>query len=338
MLDNASGVRRLLSRLTAHNLIIAIESDNGRTFVQHSIIQAFYYESIGKRSRWAMHHRAAKYYEQNPAGTLQAVRHYQLADQWDHAAQLATNDIWSIINAGQAHTLQATLDKFDARQLGHLQWVVVLLARGDVAALLGTAPLAGQLYQEALAHIQTLPDEPAVREQFARACCRMGALLEYEAPQEALTWLEQGLSQAADVSDRLAAALYIKMGTVQIPLETMSRRRRRSHTPRCSCPMGQASCASARCTRLARSIVPRAQSLVVWNTRAKGLEICAQLNDYVRMAKMLSNLAIDKLISADMSGALADFQRAGACRTDRQRELAPGGGAQCGCGLCPPGR
>jgi len=204
---------RPLYDLSSQYLLLVGESEQGREYSQHATLQTFYYAALGQRERQALHHRCGTYYEAEQ-DMLKAARHFQRAGEYAVAARLATTDIWKIINQGQARALCNLLARFASDQLELTHWLQVTIARGQTYALLGEGQLALTNYQEALTQIAGQPDAPEMHRLRARICRGMGALLERESPQVALTWLRRGLDEQTGAADEEKAALHIQLGSV----------------------------------------------------------------------------------------------------------------------------
>ena len=305
-----SGLRRVLSDLSGRNLLIVVDCEQGREYVQHVMVQGFYYDALSKRERRTLHRRASAYYEAEEVDLLKAARHAQRAGDYDHAAQQLTSDIWSFVNQGQTRALHTLLAQFEAEQLAPDMWIKVLTARGELSALLGDIGQARAAYEETLRLLEELPDEAAVRITRAQACYGMGASLEYDAPREALDWLRRGLTLVDGLDDRESAALYIKIGTVSMPLGDFQGARVALERGQELLPEGPSQLRINALHTLgtlysSQGDIERGKALT-----QQGLELCEQLRDYVRMAKMLSNLGIDILISGALAEAISYFERA----------------------------
>lgn len=210
--------RRALAALSERFLLTISESKRGKAYSQHTIVQAFYYDQLGKRKRATLHQRAGAYYETDDVDLLRAARHCAAAGEQTRAAQLATRDVWALINQGQAHALRQLLESFKAESLDATQGVNVAIARGEVYDLLGEGMLARASYEAALAKLETLPDAPPVRERKARVCRGMGELLRAQSPPEALEWLRRGLAFAAEAHSVEEAVLHVRIGAVLIAM------------------------------------------------------------------------------------------------------------------------
>jgi tetratricopeptide (TPR) repeat protein len=168
-----SELRMLLADLSNRNLLIVTEdNDARRKYVQHAIVQTFYYDGIEDQAELrALHRRAGTYYEtakNDERDPLKAGRHFERAEEYARAAKLITSNFWTLMNQGQARALRQVLERFTAQQLEAEQWVSISIARAEVYGLLGESQPAQVCYQEALAVLDRASDTPAIRERKAR--------------------------------------------------------------------------------------------------------------------------------------------------------------------------
>ncbi len=233
-LDSGS-LRRTLRELVDRYLVLSVESPQTREYMLHTVVQAFYYDLMGRSQRREMHRRAAQYYAQEEKDALKAAFHYQRAGEYNRSAEQLTAQLWPLINQGHAQAVRQLLETFTADQLDAALWCEVNFARGEVYTLLGERQPAQAAYEAAYVTATT-------RTLKAKICRGMGNLLRASAPREALTWLQRGVgeladadselkgrhemtrgfitsvSEVADVDGELKADLLIKLSTVQIYL------------------------------------------------------------------------------------------------------------------------
>lgn len=219
-------VRRVLQGLSARHLLSVTEGKEDRAYRQHAIVQAFYYDQLGKRERQMMHRRAAAYYETEEREALRAAIHLDRAGEYARAADVATADIWRLINAGQARELCQFLERFAARQaepesdsqrLDSDRWAAVQVALGKTYPYAGERQLARQIDQSAWEYLAGLPESQSVRSLQVQVCAEMSKLLQHEAPQQALDWLQCGMDVlAGDEKPDEVALLYLLIGNAQI--------------------------------------------------------------------------------------------------------------------------
>ena len=98
---DGQNVRRTLNDLIQRYLLNV--SKVGREYSMNTIVRHFYYDSLNKRERREMHRRAGEYYEIEEPDEEKAARHYELAGEHKRAAQLATPDIWTLIDKKVKH-------------------------------------------------------------------------------------------------------------------------------------------------------------------------------------------------------------------------------------------
>lgn len=209
-------LRRTLFQLRQRSLLTTNESEMGQEYRQHSMVQGFYYQLLGRRERQTLHQRAARYYQHEEPDMLRAARHFFYGDEPALAAALATAHTWMLISRGRARELLELLEQFASSQLDAANWGAVCAARGDCATLLGNGANARANYEAALAALAALPDVPATAERRAHVYHGLGQLLEREAPAEALTVLQRGLAELAGRGLPEEGLLHLRIGSVLI--------------------------------------------------------------------------------------------------------------------------
>ena len=206
-------MRRILRDLADRSLLTVTRLDEERLYSQHAILRDFFYGSLGRAQRMEMHLQAGQFYRGDGSDRLLSARHYFLARAYNEAADLATTDVRTTINQGQAQQLGRLLGEFEPTQLEVIRWAAVKLAEGEVYTYLGDSQPARNAYEAAIAAVESQPDSDAVRLSTVRACLGMGELLTQQTPEEALGWLERGLSLSGGLDD-LVAALTLQMGEI----------------------------------------------------------------------------------------------------------------------------
>jgi tetratricopeptide (TPR) repeat protein len=307
---DTGGTRRTLLYLSNRYLLLETQGRFDREYAQHAILQAFYYDLLSRKERLAFHRRAAEYYERAEPDQLRAAMHYQHAGEGMRAAELATADIWAMINQGQGRLLRSLLIPLGQERLDVRLSAQVQLALGEVLDFLGESQAARAAYEAALAKVEVEESSAEMAQLEARACLGMGAILEHQATDEALHRLEQGLAAAGDGDALLQAALHNRIGSVRIGLAEYD--------------------AAIASLQHALSLLPdtatqlRTNVLINLGTAygsvgdtersshytAQALAISRQLNDLYSLVGILSNIGIDKEISGDWAGAGADYQEA----------------------------
>jgi ATP/maltotriose-dependent transcriptional regulator MalT len=305
-----SSVRRILGDLTRSHLLAATSGEHGREYSQHATVRAFYYDLLGRRERQELHRRAGAYYESEEPDTLKAGMHYERGSEFERAARLVTSDIWTFINQGRVRPLRQLLERFTVRHLDTELWSTTNIARGQVYAFVRESQLAQDSFQEALSSLATLPDTPEANELRGRACRGMGALLEYEAPREALEWLDRGLRELDSASIEEEAALRIKIGSVHIALGEFTAALSALQEGLALLPEGPSQLRARALANLGTAYATQGDIERGNTFTLQGLEISQQLNDYYQLLVMQSNLGIDKDIAGDWDGAATDYRQA----------------------------
>jgi tetratricopeptide (TPR) repeat protein len=309
VLDGES-VRRTLRQLADRHLLSVREGAQGREYLQHAMVQTFYYEILSRARRRAMHLRAAAHYEVDEPDLLRAAIHYERGGSYSRSAQLATQDLWALINQGQLRRLRHLLEQFTDAQLETVDWVDVNLALGQICDLQAEGERARVHYQQALATLDQLPPSPTVNRLRAGAYRGIGDTLEVESPQEAVTWYERGLAAVDDDQSLEKAALLISLGLSYMHLGNHA--------------------ASLEVLTQGVEILPagpsqlRARALIhigaVFGSQGnlaqeaehlyRALEISHLLHDPFLASQIMINLGIGKFIGGEWQGALSDWQEA----------------------------
>jgi ATP/maltotriose-dependent transcriptional regulator MalT len=143
-------VWRILVELSRRHLLSVHEGRHGTLYSQHAMVQRFYYRTLGHEERITMYRRAGAYYATQDGRMLEAAVHFARAGEHTRAAQLATEDIWGIINHGHTYALHRLLATIPSARLHPALRAAVRTAHGEVAALLGDFALARARTEQAL--------------------------------------------------------------------------------------------------------------------------------------------------------------------------------------------
>jgi tetratricopeptide (TPR) repeat protein len=299
--------------------LIAHDGPAGKEYRLHAIVQPFYYGELGKRERVRLHQVAGAYYETEERDALRAAIHYDRAGDYARAADLATTDVWALINAGQARVACQLIERFLVRQIeppesNHLdpeRWAAVQAALGTIYDHLGERQLAQQMYQEAFEYLQKLPDSLAVWRLKARVCMGMGASLRHEAPQSALEWIRRGRDglDARELQPE-AAALQILMGSAHMRIGEYQEALEAVHRGLAMLPAGHSQLHADGLNLLGIMYGSKGDIEQRDTYSAQALVVCRELHDSLRTISILSNLAVDKYVTGDWAGAIADCREA----------------------------
>jgi serine/threonine protein kinase/tetratricopeptide (TPR) repeat protein len=305
-----SNLRRTLHDLSDRSLLTVRDGAMGKEYLQHAIVQDFYYKLLGRRERQAMHRRAGAYYESDEPDPLRAAQHFMRAGEVGQAARLATANVRAGINSGQARALRQLLEQFSAEQLTPEAWIAVVMARGEVYQLLRESALARASYAQALTHLNTFGESPEVRVLKARAYRAMGELLERESPQESLDWLRHGLDELAGADPLEEAILHLRRGSALTALGDYASASRVLEASLRLLPEGPNDWQASALTKLgvihcSQDDIERGKACFL-----QALEIYERFGNTLGMIVIRHNLAIEIEIAGDWAGAAAEYRKA----------------------------
>lgn len=309
--DTPINIRRTLNDLVGRYLLMVLEGEVGREYDEHALVQAYYYDLLTKKERTEWHRRAAEYYETEEPDRLKAARHYQKAGQDEKAADLAIADVWAFINQGQTRAVRQVLEALTERKLSPPAWVRVLLARGQVYALLGEAALARTSYEAAYALLAQSPSMPDGPELHARACRGLGELLQADQPEEALHWLKRGLDSLPDgaVTEQ-RAALLIRQGRILALLGHSDESVSALQEGLRALPPGPSRLRLSALGNLGNIYCIQGQTELGLRHYRQVLDTARQLNDFWAMGEVWINLGIELDVAARWPEALENYQLA----------------------------
>ena len=300
-LDSGS-LRRTLRELVDRYLVLSVESPQAREYVLHVVMQAFYYDLMGRSQRREMHRRAAQYYALEEKDALKAAFHYQRAGEYHRSAEQLTAQLWPLINQGYTPAVRQLLETFTADQLDAALWGEVNFARGEVYTLLGERQPAQASYEAAYALATTRPLK-------AKICRGMGNLLRASAPREALTWLQRGASELDDAEGELKADLLIKLSTVQIYLGEPATAMETVQAGLALLPAGVSPARMGALMNLGVITNQLGDSSQAIAYSEQALALGQQLNNQFVLIGIWNNLGKDRRRLGDWPGAVAAYQQ-----------------------------
>lgn len=304
------GLRRVLTNLCSRYLLTQQESEVGREYGQHAIVQAFYYDLVSRRERQAMHRRAGEYYATEEPDPLRAARHFQLAGEYTRGAQLATQAVWIALNQGQARALRQVLEGFKPEQMAARLWIEVALARGQVYTWLGDGERARASYDMALADLDKLADGTDDRVLKARAYRLMGTLSEQVSPSEALAWFRRGLDQVAGSGVAEEALLHYRVGVVlRITGDTAAALKALDESLRLL-PDGATSWRASVLMSLGNIRCDMGDHQTGQDYYRSARASYEKVHDYWGVMAVSKNSAIELELSGDWAGAVAQYEQA----------------------------
>ena len=307
----ASGsLKRTVRYLANRFLLLEHEGALDREYLQHAIVQAFYYDLLGRPERQALHRRAGEYYEREEPDALRAALHYQRGGEAVRAAELITTDVWGAIYRGQAWTQQQILEQFTLTQVPPTLWVQIQLRLGEIHQHFRRSPQARSCYEQALSTLDASADSASVRAQRAVACRRLGGLLGYESPAEAMTWTRRGLEIIGDGDRMERAALLVQKGALHVLLAELDAAEEavQQGLALVEGEIGQVTVDGL--TNLGTIYSTRGDIEQGRAVTERALALSRQLHDPIRSLKLLISLGVDKNDAGDPAGGIADTRQA----------------------------
>jgi ATP/maltotriose-dependent transcriptional regulator MalT len=301
---------RVLLRLAERHLIVVRKAGDERSYTLHDIVGAYYYHQLGQE-RLRLHRRAGEYYRAEvPPDLLHASQHFQRAGDHAQAAQLATQDLWAIINRGEVQGLQRLLESFDERHLETPLWLEVKLACGELYSWFGQSVAARTCYQETLDQALALVNGEEQRRFEARVCRGLGELLEREQPQEAESWLSRGLTVLPPQENQQKAALLLQLGTVQLYLRKYQEAEQALEQGLALLPSGSSHLRCAALRDLGVIYSARGDLAQAQRYTQQALQLSEQVHDLFQKANLLSNMGVYHTRQFHWQAAIQAFQDA----------------------------
>lgn len=208
------GLQRVLSELRQRNLLVMSDGGAQPQYRQHVTLQEFYYNLLGRGQRLELHRRAAQYYEHSERELLIAARHYERAAQPSRVVDLLSGSLWDLFAQGHGREMLTLLLHAAAAGLDEERWVEATIAAGELATLLREPETGRTCFEQAYSTLSSNADRPGAALALMRLCRGFGELLEHDSPDEAVEWLERGLTYGGDGSEEQQARLLHRLGSV----------------------------------------------------------------------------------------------------------------------------
>lgn len=215
-----------------------------------------------------------------------------------------------------------------ARAAGsHLRPEILLEAQGELAALLSDSEAAQRHYGAALALLEARPAGAESLGRQARACRGMGEALQYEAPSEALTWLERGLDLLGAAHPDEAGSLQIRRASVLIGAGDYDAALVALDQSLSLLPASAAEARADALTNMGAAFCARGDGAAGLARYHEALELYAGLGSVWKQLSLRQNLGIEQVIAGDwdngevsLTHALQEAERLGSIV--RQVDLA----------------
>lgn len=307
---DSGGIRRLLRDLTDHYLLLLNKGQLERAYSEHAMVQTFYYDSLSRSRRRAMHRLAAEYYEVEDPDPFKTALHYFHAGDYEKAARFAAGDVWAMINRGQARPLRPLLTRLEQGQMEKETRAKINLALGEVCAFLGQREQAEASYQAALTALERLPASSATRLLQAKICRGLGDLLRYESQSIALDWFRRGLTFADETETEERVALLLKISTLQMYGEDTETALAGVQQSFSLLPPGPGWLRLGALTNLGIIYYRQGKLTEAVNAIEEGLVISRSLNRLFTTAVLWNNLGVFKDEMGDWPGSIEAYQEA----------------------------
>jgi len=305
---DGDNVWRVLRALAERQLLVVQEGEGARTYSQHAIIQAFYYNTLGRRKRRRMHRRAAHFYDREAPNPLRAGLHYLRGGDQPAAAGVLTGDLWRFVNQGQAGTLRQLLGEFDGDHLDEVEWAQVNLMAGRLETVLGDAEAARPRLERVQQMIAGMPEKTAQAMRPALALAQAD-MLDQEAPAGALGWLERGL-EVPDLPEAEAAALYIKRGNILMDQGEFGAAVEALRNGLATLPAGREELRCEALTNLGAFYGTRGDLESAEQVTTEALALSRRIHHHFRTVELLSNLGNIHFMTGRWAQATAFWEEA----------------------------
>ena len=218
VLSGQGRMRRSLRRLVDRQLLIVSEGEYGKEYMQHSMVQGFYYDHFHLAKRRKLHLEAADFYDREEPDLLKTTLHAERGGDVERAAKLATENVRTFINLGQARPIKSILQNLDDTQFELKKRIKIYLARGRVFDLLGDRDLSKKEYLQAIDELNNCARDFELEILFAEAHLSIAEFFEYENPEEAVSWLNKGQIDQHVQSNQIEADFLILKGILYFRL------------------------------------------------------------------------------------------------------------------------
>jgi tetratricopeptide (TPR) repeat protein len=153
-----------------------VKIDTNNRYYVHDIIKQFFYSRLSTSQKLANHLYAGLWFEEKGDSTnlLEAIYHYQKAEEYQKASQIAIENSKSIFEGGLAIEFLNVLDRFDEKTINIDIWAQILILKGKANYMSGE-------WKKALLHFNFSRDLASFvghKKIMARALCESGYVLE----------------------------------------------------------------------------------------------------------------------------------------------------------------
>ncbi len=307
---NQRDVRKTLRVLTDQYLLNEADGDNGKTYQQHQIVRAFYYDQPTRKTRRELHQRAAEFYTDEEVDHFQAVFHFAKAGAAEQAIRIGQSHLWEMINGGLATPLLQSLEPIPPEPLDEETKIDLWLAKGQLNHFLGEYDSGRTHYQLAAEALQVMPSNGQTDRLKGQVCLNMAELLERRDPPEALTWAQRGLDILGTADSDLHTRLQVQHGTIMMYMGNSAGALE-------SFMLDEGSLRAlplALQTNINKNLgavyfnLDQLEQAVVHSEKA--LQLSIQSRDHLQTSRIYINLGPTKYMLGDWAGAVEDLEQA----------------------------
>ncbi len=170
-----------------------VKKDSYDRYFIHDILKNFFYSRLSKRERNELHHLIAQWYvnDKEAANLIEAIYHYQEADQVNEAVKVSMEYSNLIIERGMAPDFLVLLNRFEGKDLETDTFAEILYIKGKSSYMIGE-------WKKGLQYFSECSDLGAIinnNKLAIKAICESGYILEeYNVMDKSIMTFEKGLS------------------------------------------------------------------------------------------------------------------------------------------------
>lgn len=302
-------IRRPLRGLEDQFLVMVNQGNGVREYQQHQIIQAFYFDQPRADQRLTYHKKAAAYFSQVAFSPFMAVQQYALGETAVPTLQTAKDNLWAIVNEGQAASLLPILENLPPSDFDPPAQLDRLILCSRLSLIIGDYAKAQDSLTTAVAALNNLPDSEETNTLKAQVYLAMAERLERDAPAEALSWLQRGLALVPDHETQLIASLKIMIGTVNMHMGNFGEALEMFHDGLDDLPTAPSPQRVNALKNLGAVYFNTNQLAQAQDYSTQALEMSRRLHDHFQTARIYINLGPINYVAGDWQGALDDLEK-----------------------------
>ena len=174
---------------------------SGDIYDEHDIVKEFFYKRLTEKEKIRYHRTAGNYYEKElcEQGLLEKLHHYIMADYMEETAKNMLKEGEKLIKTGYGKETLTVLNCLDEKRIPMLDWVKILLLKGDIHRLGGELDKSLSIYDTAL----RTSEENTYSRGMAESYLNIGRCFEEKSQwDEAYTYLNRYLEISKKTGDK----------------------------------------------------------------------------------------------------------------------------------------